>query len=129
MLLSQLAREIDDAADRFGEIAVAIGAINGTWRSFSGLGLGKGAEKAVAVLSAGDVAYFRAPPVSSADLRRLIEDFIADHGDMAVAVADRGMLQTFIDLNVDADVDDAGDDVSVMIVQAYVMKASPKTAP
>ncbi len=126
MLLSQLEREIEDAAERFGEIAVAIGAINGRWRSFSSLSLG---DEAVAVLSTGDVAYFRAPPVSSTDLRRLIEDFITDHGDMVVAVADQGMLHTFIDLNVDTDVDDAGDDVPVMIVQAYVMKASPKMDP
>ena len=129
MLLSQLAGEIEDAAGRFGEIAVAIGAINGAWRSFSGLSLGKEAGEVVAVLSASDVAYFRAPPVSSDDLRKQIEEFIADHGDMAVSVADRGMLHTLVDLNVDTDLDDAGEDVSVMIVQAYIMKASPKTAP
>lgn len=129
MLLSQLAREIEEAATRFGEIAVAIGAINGTWLSLSGASRGNHAGEAVAVLSCGDRAYFRAPPVSSTDLRKLIEDFIADHGDMGVAVDDRGVLHTFIDLNVDTDVDDAGDDISVMIIQAYVMKASPKTAP
>lgn len=129
MLLSQLAHEIDDAVGRFGEIVVAIGAINGAWRSFSGLRLGKAQEEAFAVLSAGDVAYFRAPQVSSADLRKMIEGFIGDHGDMAVAVADHGMLHTLVDLNVDTDVDETGEDVSVMIVQAYVVKAYPKLAP
>lgn len=129
MLLSKIAREIDEDAARFGEMVVAIGAINGTWRSLSGLSLATRADQPVAVLSAGEVAYFRAPPVSSSELRGLIEDFIADHGDMEVAVADQGGLHTFIDLNVDTDVGDAGDDVSVMIVQAYVMKPSLKVVP
>jgi hypothetical protein len=127
--LSQLAREIEEAAARFGEIAVAVGAINGTWLSLSGVSLHTEADEPVAVLSCGDGAFFRAPPVTSADLRGMIENFIADHGDMAVAVADRVGLHTFIDINVDTDVDDAGDDISVMIVQAYVMKASPKLVP
>jgi hypothetical protein len=127
--LSQLTREIEEAAAQFGEVAVAIGAINGTWLSLSDVSLHREADEAVAVLSCGDRAYFRAPPVTSADLRRLIDNFIAEHGDMAVAVADRAGLHAFVDLNVDTDVDEAGDDVSVMIVQAYVMKPSLKAAP
>jgi hypothetical protein len=126
MLLSKLAGEIDAAAERFGEITVAIGTITGSWMAFSGISLGTEAGEAAAVLTAREIAYFRAPPVSSTELRKLIADFLADHGDMPVAIADRGMQNTFIDLNVDTDVDDAGDDVSVMVVQAYVMKASPK---
>jgi hypothetical protein len=67
-------------------------------------------------------------PVSAADFRRYLEDFIHENGDLKVAVFEGGRLHDFIDVNVDQEIGEDGEDVNVMIVQAYVMKASPKTA-
>jgi hypothetical protein len=128
MLLSGLCQEIDEVSGRFGRMVVAIGAINGTWRSFAGLGLAKLDDEAVAYLAAGDVSYCRMDPVLAADVRRYLEDFIHENGDLKVAVFEGGRLHDFIDVNVDQEIGEDGEDVNVMIVQAYVMKASPKTA-
>jgi hypothetical protein len=105
-------------------MVVAVGAVNGTWRSFTGLGMVRQGDEAVAFLSAGAGSYFRADPIVPSDLRGAIATFIHENGDMKVAVFEGGHLHEHVDLNVDQDVGDDGDDINVMIVQAYVMKAS-----
>lgn len=124
MLLSRLLQEIDGAVGRFGELVVAVGAINGTWRALNGIGRLGRKDDTVAFLAAGDVAYFRTDPISAADLRNWIETYIAENGDMKVGVVEGGHFHDFIDLNVDQDVGEDGEDVNVMVVQAYVVKPS-----
>lgn len=121
MLLSDLSREIGNAAHRFGEMILAVGAPNGSWKRFGGIGSLRQGDEAVAFISIGEGRYWD-EPLTAVEFRSYIETFIAENGDMTLAVFEGGVLHQHLDLNVDQDVGENGEDVNVAIVQSYVVK-------
>lgn len=121
MLLSDLSREIDDASSRFGQTIIAVGIPSGSWKRFGGIGLARQGSDAVAFLSIGEGRYWDDAMPTEA-FQAHIETFIAENGDMTLAVFEGGVLHTHLDLNVDQDVGENGEDINVAIVQAYVVK-------
>ncbi|NTF16927.1 hypothetical protein G6L37_00610 [Agrobacterium rubi] len=123
MLLSEMGLEIDIAADRFGDMIFAVGIPNGSWKRFGSISVLSQGEMSLACLEIADGRYYE-DVLPASTFRQCIHDFLEEHGDMPVAVMEGDVLHTHVDLNVDQDVGDDGNDVNVAILQAYIRKAA-----
>jgi hypothetical protein len=125
MMLSDLSRQFEEASARFGGMIVAIGAPNGRWARFGGIEHVLQGDEELAVLSLGD-GRFDDGATPHAAVCGWVDEFLEEHGDMKVAIFEGGVLHQHVDLNVETEIDEDGQDVAVAVIQAYVRKASPR---
>lgn len=121
MQLSGLCRELEECIGRFGDVPMSIGAVTGAWRSMAGLEEAVVEGERYAAFAAGGKSY-RDGGLRAQGLLEQARDFLERHGDLQAGVSQDGILHTFVQLDVDDDIDDDGYPVSVAILQAYVVK-------